>query len=572
MRVRRWRDRGRVVKRHAWRWAWARPGRVVERLACRSAWARPGRWAVVLLLAAVVLSTIQCGEESGPWDPIRIEGAATISGVVSGPAGPMARVTITARGVGRSAAVGETRARTDSTGRFVLPVAAGEYLVAWDNYYYSRRGAAYGGGNNPTGADTIRVAPDESFGDADIIFGGVRLTLRCPAFYQGRGMLAQARAVASGQSGHWWAYDRPIIGDSVQLQVDRVPPRAAPLQVWIRIPPVFPEWVPCPPAAAGSPDTFRCQPGEWVDRRGALPDLAEARMRVRGSWEELAAGGFVLEPTLAAFGTDSVRARSQVHGGTSTEQMRLPVLAGDTVRLAVEIGFVRRWIGGSSHHTATRFVLWSDEILELPELVESGLLVRLEMGDEGSEVRGTGVLETAAGRIVSEAWIGGSDVAWANLDPGEYYLRYAPSPSACNCSWLERWYPGVRERAAALPISISGEGAVTRIEWPMTPAGCLEGTIAELPGAPGGRRGTLQVHDGRDSTRAVCSSVEDYGERVDFVFRGLEDGTYALSIRINYTTAPRLWWYPGTWRASDAELLEIRDHARVRGLRWEWPQ
>ena len=552
--------------------SWSGRGRVLVKSLGGPMWRRLGGWTVLVLLIVVVLSALQCGEESGPWDPIRIEGAATISGVVSGPAGPVARVTVTARGVGRSAAVGETRARTDSTGRFVLPVAAGEYLVEWDNYYYSARGAGYGVGNNVTGADTIRGAPDESFTGADLTLGGVRLMLRCPASYQGRGMRAEARAVASGQSGIWWSYVRTIIGDSVQLQVDRVPPGAAPLKVWIRIPPVLSEWVPCPPAEAGSPDTFRCQPGEWVDRLGALPDLAEARMRVRGSWEELAAAGFDLEPTLAAFGTDSVRARSQVHGGTSTEEMRLPILAGDTVRLAVEIGFVRRWIGGSSHHTATRFVLRPDEILELPELVESGLLVRLEVGDEGSEIRGTGVLETAAGRIVSEAWIWGSDVAWANLDPGEYYLRYDPGTSACNSYWLERWYPGVRERAAAVPISISGEGAVTRIEWPMTPAGCLEGTIAELPGAPGGRRGTLQVHDGRDSTRAVCSSLEDYGERVDFVLRGLEDGAYALSIQINYTTGPRLWWYPGTWRASEAELLEIRDHARVRGLRWEWPQ
>lgn len=530
--------------------------------------------ALLVPLLAAISGALSCSDDEEPWYSPPIEGAATISGVVSGAQGPFSAVGVTAFGVGGSARAGETTVWTDSTGRYALPVTGGEYVVGIGGMcWYSRHGLVRVSAGSLAGADTIRLDSGADFRAADFTFGGARVVLRCPATISGRLVEIRIRDCgASGVDAFGWESNTRIDGDSAVSRIDWILPGVGSLCVEARLPGISAEWLRVAPEEAGAPDTFRCRPGAWTELSRVLPGLAEVTIRVRGSWEALAASGLGVSPEFLAFGDDSTRAVFQEGIVDSAGAISMTLLAREGLRFAVRIGGVMSWIGGDSFDRATRYDVGPGELLELPEVQESGLLCRLDPDWGDPRILGEIILETPSGRALDRMSVTSNYVGWANLDPGPYFLHYDPDRRQCSSSWLARWYPDARTRETAVPVLVEGAGSLTRIEWRLTSSGGLAGVIAELPGAPSGREATLLLFEGGDSTRVWCSQSGVYGTRTRFAFRGVEDGAFGLAVRLNLPGGPRLWWYPGTWLAREAEMLTVQDHAQVRDLDWEWPR
>lgn len=532
----------------------------------------PWKHLLSLLLLVSILMVGACGDDSPRWTVSPSGTDRWIEGQVRGAGGPIAGVRVEAVRIGTAPGVAGTIAISDSLGRFALQVAAGEYVLRVDGCnWYSRAGVIPCTVNPSGNIDTLRFAPGVDRLQADPVYGGARVVVRCGPGLTGSSIAVVVVAVGQDYRSTYWRLTS-VQGDSAIALIDQIPREPVPLQVQVSV------WgrvgVPLRPEPAGAPDTFHCRPGEWVDVQGRIPGLAEAILRVGGSNEELRDLGLGIDsPWLIAYGADSIFRVSPPLGPDATGRIRMPLLAVDDVRFALRIGPVWRWIGGLSYRTATPFRLREGETLELPEVLESGILCRLDPGWEDPWFPGRFELHpSTGGRVATISLDSGNYLAYPNLDPGEYLLRYDPGGQWFESPWLARWYRAGTTRDAAVPVVITEAGTMTRIEWPMTPSGSISGMVAAMPDAPARRTAKLQLFQAGDSLSGLHSRSCIFGEQVTFRWRGLEDGDYTLAARVNSPSGERLWWYPGSWSPSQAERLLLRGHSRIEGLHWEWPR
>lgn len=531
-------------------------------------WERP----LSRLLLLSILFVGACGDDSPKWNLSPPEADRWIEGQVRGAGGPIAGIRVEAVRLGAAPGVTGTTASSDSLGRFALQVTAGEYALRVDGCnWYSRDGVIPCTVNPSGNIDTLRFGPGVDRLQADPVYGGARVVVHCGPGLTNSSLAVVVVAVGPDYQSTYWIHTT-VQGDSAIALIDQIPREPVPLHILVNVWGIY--GFPLRPEPAGAPDTFRCRPGEWVPLQGRIPGLAEATLRVRGSHEELRDLDLGIDsPWLLAYGADSIFRVSPPLQPDATGRIRMPLLAVDDVRFALRIGAVRRWIGGRSYRTATPFRLRESETLELPEVLESGILCRLDPGWEDPWFPGQFELHaTTGGRVATLSLVSGNYLAWPNLDPGEYLLRYDPGSRWFESPWLARWYQAGTTRETAVPLVITEAGTVSRIEWPMTPSGAISGTIAAMPDAPTRRTVKLELFQAGDSLSGIHFRSCIFGEHVAFRWRGLEDGDYILAVRLNSPSGERLWWYPGSWSASEAERLRLRDHGRIEGLLWEWPR
>ena len=532
----------------------------------------PWKHLLSLLLLVSILMVGACGDDSPPWTVSPAGADRWIEGHVRGAGGPLEGAWVQAVRIGTEPGLVETKAVSDTLGHFILPVSAGEYIVRVGGCdWYSRAGVVPCTVNPSGKIDTLRFVSGVDRLQADPLYGGARIVVHCRPGLENRSITI---GVAPRGQAYRFEYGggARVQGDSAVVLIDKIPNVPGPLEVAVYAAGV--SVFPFVPEPAGAPDTFRCRPGEWVHLRGRIPGLAEATLRVRGSYAELRAEGYdIASPRLLAYGTDSTVAIAGPRGVDDTGLIMLPLMAADDLRFALKIGPVWRWIGGQSHRTATPYTFREGESRELPEVLESGILCRLDPGWEKPAFPGTFELHASTGRQLATISLdSGNYLAWPNLDPGAYLLRYDPGGQRFESPWLARWYPAATTQEAAVPVVVTGAGTLTRIEWPMTPSGSIFGTVATMPDAPTGRTGKLELFQAGDSLSALYSRTCVYGSRVAFQLRDLEDGDYTLAIRFNSSSGQRFWWYPGSWTARQAERLALRGHGQIEILRWEWPR
>nr|MEE4268051.1 hypothetical protein [Candidatus Krumholzibacteria bacterium] len=237
-------------------------------------------------------------------------------------------------------------------------------------------------------------------------------------------------------------------------------------------------------------------------------------------------------------------------------------LVDQRVRLLVDIGWNRRWIGGEDFDAARPFDLQAgNDILNL-EWVESG--VQVNLSGPGNNLDYDYLLElwNQAGQLVySENYIYGNEATFSNLEPGQYFLKV--DGQYFNAVWAPQWYGGTENPEEAQLIDLA-EGAAVQLDFALELGGHIKGRLGFGDGTfPGFFRVYLIQEDGTATTH---NPQQQDGV---FSFRGLADGEYFLSVDLGSAGA---WWYPGTWDQGGAEALAVEDHSSHLDLTWNLPQ
>jgi hypothetical protein len=297
----------------------------------------------------------------------------------------------------------------------------------------------------------------------------------------------------------------------------------------------------------------------------SIPPPTAVSGEVRGSWQQIST--YFGQPRLRAFSDDSTLVDSALPREDGT--VSTLILWPHPVRFRVDCDEVVRWVGGASFAEATRYLLEPGDSLSLPEILESGILCRLEM-DSPTYDMGAGVRVYRSGGqepALATAAVYGDYVAFSNLDPGAYVLQLFRSYDRCDGRWRTEWYDSAFSRETARPIVIREPGEIVRVDWRIEDGGEIRGRITAPIDDPDWSR-PVELLAVEDSTAALC---DRWGAEGGFEFRflGLPDGAYVLRIRYPSFGRYRNWWYPGTRDRLQADTLWVLDAGTVESGAWE---
>ena len=238
----------------------------------------------------------------------------------------------------------------------------------------------------------------------------------------------------------------------------------------------------------------------------------------------------------------------------------MDLIAPDYVRMASDCNGMTQWFGGTTSGTATLYALEPGQLISGLELREGGLRLRFESPDLVTEDYGTIKLKLADGRTwYHDAWYQ-SIVDLPNLLAGDYRLQVVGG--CAREPWRPQWYNGADDEADAQVLTVV-EGSFAEATIVLQLGGVFRGRFV---GDPVLMRDDypIRLHD---STGAVLCEWGTWSNAEDFEWRGLGDGVFLLSTRIEGLT----WWYPGTWELGEAEALVATGDAVVDGLVWQLP-
>jgi hypothetical protein len=287
--------------------------------------------------------------------------------------------------------------------------------------------------------------------------------------------------------------------------------------------------------------------------RGTLGDLAQVTGTVRGSWQET--GSFMRVEAVA------LDQRTVARGGPASDgSFSLLVLGVQPVRVRTWCSGVERWFGGDSFARARTYFLQPGERVEGLSMLEGGIVCQLEGPDLQTSYRAELLLEDASGRRFVPHPTYGNSLVVSNLETGIYRLFVS---SACSeQTWASQWYDRTEEAGAATPIRVVA-GRATRINMRLEPGGKIEGRVLDTQGVPVPVR--LAAHRNGVS---ICDYPARWDEaRQGYTIHGLANGDYTIAAWLDNG----LWWYPGTLNASEARVIQIREHAAVEGIEWRLP-
>ena len=299
---------------------------------------------------------------------------------------------------------------TDSTGWYSLLLIPGRYRLGT-----SFRAGSYGTGNyvyteeGPTSslekADTLIVGEEGAGPRADLLFGALHLVVHLPETWT-QGQVTLVPWPQRMSSAYFWRTTMSFSGSFTLLDAD-LP--AAPPGPWaVKVSGGAGQesfWLPGTWDPAGA-DSIVLAADRVVVREYVLPTRAATlRGSVTGSWQAMGLDA----PGVLAYVNDSTRVAGASVAADGTWVLHL--LSANRVRLVVDIGGDRRWIGGDSWSTATEFITTPGVETVVPPEVESGLLVRLR-GELGwtTGLRRITLVDGAGLAIVRQSGGGRSDL------------------------------------------------------------------------------------------------------------------------------------------------------------------
>jgi hypothetical protein len=321
-------------------------------------------------------------------------------------------------------------------------------------------------------------------------------------------------------------------------------------------------WLPGTWDPAGA-DSIVLTADRVVVREYVLPARAATlRGSVTGSWQAMGLD----PPAVFACVNDSTQVAYAYVAADGT--WVLPLLSASHVRLVVEIGGGRRWIGGDSWSSASEFILAPGAETVVPPQVESGLLVRFRGDLEWTTGSRRFTLVDGAGRaIVRESYGRQSDLSpIANLAPGTYRVHVGPADPGGE-AWAPQWFDLADDQVSATPVVVPGGGAVVPLTITLHAGGEIRGSVLG---------GGVVVVTPADADTALGWYSTQY-ESSDFRVRGLLDGAYKIGAAHPDDGPPSfgdsghlgddtsLVWYGSTsW--DSATVVTIRDHGIVDGI------
>ena len=479
----------------------------------------------------------------------------------------LARVTALGRQADSLGRISDTfvEGATDATGRFRISVPPGRYtlLVTLQDaasgessqFMYSRRGPLAGYGNG----DTIQVS--EQPVELLLAGGSLDLGIRTSPIIDGVTLRCEFRGSSGSSSVFTISVSSTVTGGELRFHLPLVPLgtysarlRGAPAQnIWL--PGTLSE------SAAWKIEATASRPAA---AQMILPPPARISGSITGSWQTLESSPGVVAVDAASESRGQPGAYTTVSrdGRFSLYQF---VIA--PVRIRVKFDGAVRWIGGEDFYTARVFDLAPGEEITDVSLRESGIICRLEGPSVTPETYARVKVMDAGGTVVADKYhMTGDVITISGLRAGVWFLRVEPADGGT--LWAPQWFDQKPSLAAASPLVLTSEGEVTTVTVRVQEGGRISGEVRTRAGQPVERVIVLAPADGSVEPRGVASSDPGSGE---FTVVGLEDGDYRIGAgRYDGSTA-QPWWYPGASDPDSAQVVSIRNHEEVTGLKWRLP-
>jgi hypothetical protein len=484
--------------------------------------------AVVMLLAAGSCADEEATAPCPVYDVAAFEGRVLAGGI-----GIEAEV-------GARAAVGPTSydisfvTRSDSTGHYRLPVAAGSYWLQVDPDPYTRSGPG----------DTLTV--QTGIRSVDILCARVELRVEVPSAMEGRELQAVLKcpgtlssfASATVRDGRLEYVFQPVQADEGKIAF--TPERSWPSRYWY-------------------PGTADSDSAQSITFRKDQPTVIDARL---DRWAEITGSldGPGLEYSLveAYTAADSIRVASV---RTTDGSFVLDVFSAGPVKVRVESSDVEQWIGGNTFASAQVFELHPGDVVRDVTVTAGGIRCTLEGPRNLIYQLASLTLRDESGRNCGPTFGSYSPITVGNLRAGRY--RMYVSGIGGGQGWGSQWYDGATSLAQATPIDVR-EGELTAVMVHLSPGGVIEGRLLQADGTPV-EYGPVTITDA-DGAASTWYWIQ-YRDLGVFRFDGVGDGRYRLAAELEGGT----WWFPGTANPDSAGIVEMMDHATVSGIEWRLP-
>jgi hypothetical protein len=525
---------------------------------------RPGR--VVWGLLAPLLLIVGCGDDR--LDGMLVQPCATqvITGRIVAPDGPQVW-TIGLRAVpDRPYYV--LRGQSDSTGAFAVTAPLGRYILSFTGQDATIFYAASGPTDAVDLADTLQLTAGRPVGPIELRVGSCEVRVRTPAALEGTEVEMKL-----------WRCD------STRVETGWETATCTGGWLTIRYSPLVPgtyvagatgfsqEDYPFPFGSTfETAQRFVVEAGRRTEVEFGLPAPAVLRGTIDGSWRRLQDLGETLYASAAAYGLDSTRGEY----GRLSESGAWSITSYDTTprRLALQIGGIVRWIGGSSFREATAFTPVLGETLTVPGETESGILLRVAGPDSllaaAVDVELFDSLGVRLGGVGGgDGWYSSNRFAFANLVPGSYYFRFFHGSYDHPSGWSDCWHEGAKDQAHATPVRIRGRGELVVVETRLPPAAKVLGQV-QTPRPQDFENLFAALWKEGDTTHNVGRHAVN-PPTDPFEFSGMAMGRYRLSVEMYRGGRWDRWWYPGTWNPNEAQTIDIHDFGQVEDVTWNLP-
>ncbi len=234
----------------------------------------------------------------------------------------------------------------------------------------------------------------------------------------------------------------------------------------------------------------------------------------------------------------------------------IPVLAEGSVRLVVDQGSVKIWLGGIGFSDADPLPVTAGAVVDVGSIQTHGIVCRLAGDPEWQ-------MDPWLCRLVGPDRRGFVDVRRTATEglgiiplerPGSYRLEVTGYGTS---DWRPQWYDRATSESTATEIVVDDAMAPAEIDIHLERGGSISGRVVLEDGSPVGNA-------------AVFARLETFSDdahwRTDaegaFRMRGLPDGPIRFSVSYDGVRV----WYPGTLSEAEAEPIEIVDASDPSGF------
>lgn len=541
-----------------------------RRAPCPRLDARSGIMAGAALLALLAGA---CGREPEPVQPL--VASCVVEGQVCRIPVDVSESAVRFNRVGSLAQV--ITADTDDAGRYRIELPAGDYRVAavidYEVFWLTPTGTMDRGSSL---ADTVRLSPASSPRRIDFRFGALSLAGLVPAGLRGADLIAELYARDDDpqdgliDGGTTRSITIAMPDSAFQMDVGAIPEGSYHVRMrwqWDYEDQGETFWLPGT-AHEDSAAWFRVGPDSLtIATVGLSGEPARLTGRISGAW--LAMG--LTPPRVSAFDADSILVAGPCmvrDDGVFTLRLFRPV----PVRLVVERGLPRYWLGGPAYEAATVFAAAPGEVIDGIDVSVPGALVSIT--NSGSLRPSSSVQlefrDPVDRTLVMSTWASTSyRTGLSGLWPGTYLLHIIGGGLGDE-DWRPQWYDRAATPELATPVTVPADGGVLQLDLVLEPGGVILGQTDLGVGTVD--RYAMAVITTADEH--VCGGQDWlYSAGTAFAFTGLPDGAYKVGVYlappflgVGQTPSDAVVWYPGTTDWSAATTLSIAAADTISGL------